>query len=206
VISSMVQSDEPAVVLSSLARLGNPPFSDACAIELSERTGTPFRIRFPCPARVNSWPDQGPSTPRPAHRVVFKTVTTRFHAEPSHGYPSFAGTIVHSWATREPTENDAIVARLLVNHALAIMHKARLAQAVARADSRRELSEIAAGVTHARDLDLERAKATEILALPLAAEPARRPVSYRQMPLRSGLAGGIIHCSQMAAWQGQVTM
>jgi hypothetical protein len=68
--------------------------------------------------------------------VAFKTVTTKFHAESGHGYPSFAGIVVHSWATRDPTEDDAIIARLLVNHALAIMHRPRLAQAVARADSR----------------------------------------------------------------------
>jgi ANTAR domain len=194
----MVQSDEPAVVLSSLARLSNPSFSDACAIELSEGTETPFRVCFPMPGAGELLAGPGSvhataSTPP----VAFKAVITKFQAESGHGYPSFAGIIVHSWATRDPTEDDAIIARLLVDHALAIIHSARVAEAAARADSRaaklaidlitsriegeaigilmakhdltragaasmlrnashssgRELSEIAAGVTHAGDLD-----------------------------------------------------
>jgi hypothetical protein len=35
-VDSIVRSDEPAVVLSSLARASYPAFSDACAVELSE--------------------------------------------------------------------------------------------------------------------------------------------------------------------------
>ena len=42
---------------------------------------------------------------------------TKFQAASGHGYPSFAGIIVHSLATRDPTEDDAIIARPLVDHA-----------------------------------------------------------------------------------------
>jgi hypothetical protein len=68
--------------------------------------------------------------------VAFKSVMTKFQAGSGHGYPSFAGIIVHSLATRDPTEDDAIIARPLVDHALAIMHSARLAEAAAQANSR----------------------------------------------------------------------
>jgi hypothetical protein len=46
-IRNIAASDELAVVLSSLARSSGLCFSDACAIELSEGTETPFRVCFP---------------------------------------------------------------------------------------------------------------------------------------------------------------
>jgi hypothetical protein len=52
-----------------------------------------------------------------------------------YGYPSFAGLVVYSWIDRDPTEDDAIIARLLVDLALAILQRERLAQSAARADS-----------------------------------------------------------------------
>ena len=70
---------------------------------------------------------------RPAAR---KTIVTPFKAVSGHGYPSFAGMVVHAWTERDPTEDDAIIARLLVDLALAILHRERLAQSAARADSR----------------------------------------------------------------------
>jgi hypothetical protein len=136
-IGNIVLSDEPAVVLSSLARSSNPSFSDACALELSEGTAAPFRVCFPmtgedellvggCSARAAA----------SAPPVATKSIITTFQAGSGHGYPSFAGIVVHSWAKRDPTEDDAIMARLLVDRALAIVQHERLAQATARADSR----------------------------------------------------------------------
>jgi hypothetical protein len=43
---------------------------------------------------------------------------------------------VHFWAERDPTEDDAIIARLLVDRAISLVEHERLAQAAARADSR----------------------------------------------------------------------
>src|SRR6516162_10135076 len=48
-IHGIVSSDEPSVVLSSLARSSNPSFSDACSIELSEGTMALFQVSFPMP-------------------------------------------------------------------------------------------------------------------------------------------------------------
>jgi hypothetical protein len=125
-------SDEPAVVLSSLARSSNPSFSDACAVELSEGTQPHFRVRFPMPD--DDAPAACPDACAPP--ATGKTIITPFQAGSGHGYASFAGVIVHSWAEREPTEDDAIIARLLVDLALAIVQRERFAQTAARADDR----------------------------------------------------------------------
>jgi hypothetical protein len=133
-IAKIVPSDEPAVVLSSLARSSNPSFSDACAIELNEGTTAPFRVCFPATGEflaARSVPAAAGAPP-----VVMNSIITTFRAGSGHGYPSFAGIVVHSWAEREPTEDDPIIARLLVDRALAIVQYERLAQAAARADSR----------------------------------------------------------------------
>jgi ANTAR domain len=124
-------------VLSSLARCSNPSFSDACALELSEGTATPFRVCFPMTGEdellARARPGQATASAPPA---AMKTITTAFQGGSGHGYPSFAGIVVHSWAEGDPTEDDAIIARLLVDRALAIVQHERLAQEAARADSR----------------------------------------------------------------------
>jgi hypothetical protein len=136
-VGNIVPSDEPAVVLSSLARSSNPSFSDACAVELSEGTETPFRVCFPMTgedellASARSVQATGSAPP-----VAMKSIITTFQAGSGHGYPSFAGIVVHSWAERDPSEDDAVIARLLVDRALAIVQHERLARAAARADSR----------------------------------------------------------------------
>jgi ANTAR domain len=136
-IGNIVPSDEPAVVLSSLARSSNPSFSDACALELSEGTATPFRVCFPMTGE-----DELLASARPVYAtasappVAMKSIITTFQAGSGHGYPSFAGIVVHSWAARDSSQDDAIIARLLVDRALAIVRHERLAQAAACADSR----------------------------------------------------------------------
>ena len=136
-IHGMVPSDEPSVVLSSLARSSNPSFSDACALELSEGTAPPFRVCFPLTGEdellASASSGQAAAGAPP---VAMKSIITTFQAGSGDGYPSFAGIVVHSWAEREPSEDDAIMARLLVDRALAIVRHERLAQAAARADSR----------------------------------------------------------------------
>jgi hypothetical protein len=136
-VRDIVPSDEPSVVLSRLARASNPSFSDACAVELSEGTSPPFQVCFPmpgdgdCPAGPWSVPGCAGTPPG-----AMKTITTTFRAGSGHGYPSFAGIVTHSWSDREPTGDDAIIARLLVDYALALVQHERLAQAAARAESR----------------------------------------------------------------------
>jgi hypothetical protein len=61
--------------------------------------------------------------------VAMKSIITTFQAGSGHGYPSFEGIVVHSWAARDPSQDDAIIARLLVDRALAIVQHERLAQA-----------------------------------------------------------------------------
>jgi ANTAR domain len=133
-ISSIAPSDEPAVVLSSLARFSNHAFSDACAIELSEGMKAPFRVCFPDEAGLLAGTASGQASVR-TPQLDMKSIITTFAAGSGHGYASFAGFVAHSWGGRDPTA-DAIIARLLVDLALAVVQQERLAQAAARADSR----------------------------------------------------------------------
>lgn len=136
-IRSIVASDEPAVVLSSLARLSIPSFSDACAVELSEGTRPLFQIRFPMADEAACSEGSGSvlaGLPLPA--CASRTFLTTFEARSEHGYPSFAGVVMHSWTEHDPGEDDAIIARLLVERALAIVRHQRLAEALARAERR----------------------------------------------------------------------
>jgi hypothetical protein len=131
VIARIVPSDEPAVVLSSLARAGIPAFSDACAIELSEGTEALFQVSFPLPDE-----DEDESEVEAVSPARGISVTTPFQASSGHGFASFAGLVMHSWAGRDAGPDDAIIARLLVDHALVILRRERMAQALARAEDR----------------------------------------------------------------------
>jgi ANTAR domain len=143
VIRGIVRSPEPAVVLSSLARQSNLAFSDACAIELSEGTDDLFQVSFPIPEAADDADDSvfpDPARPVPsapgAAPLTGKTVTTAFMSASGHGYASFAGVAVHSWIGREPTADDAIIARLLVDYALGIVQQERLTRSAAGAEDR----------------------------------------------------------------------
>jgi ANTAR domain len=136
-VSGMARSCEPAVVLSSLARASCPSFSDACAVELSEGADALFRVSFPRPDGVVLAAGLGTVPSRTgASAVTGNTITTGFQAAAGHGHPSFAGMVVHSWIDRGFSEDDAIIARLLVDRALAIVLHERLARSAARADDR----------------------------------------------------------------------
>lgn len=135
VVAGIMYSDEPAVVLSSLARSSIPAFSDACAIELSEGTDDPFHVSFP----PSDEPSDEPS--EVLDEDVFPqdgeaSVITPFQVSSGHGFASFAGVVIHSWAGRGHVAGDLVIARLLVDHALAILQRERMALALARAEDR----------------------------------------------------------------------
>jgi hypothetical protein len=137
VLRGMVRSAEPAVVLSSLARHSQLAFSDACAIELSEGTDALFQVSFPIPDEAVL---RETARPVPAALGVVplagKTLTTGFRSASGHGYASFAGVAVHTWIGREPTADDAIIARLLVDYALGIVQQERLTLSAECAEDR----------------------------------------------------------------------
>jgi hypothetical protein len=143
VIRGLARSAEPAVVLSSLARHSHLAFSDACAIELSEGTDALFQVSFPIPdADEDADEAVFPATARPVPAapgvapLAGKTVTTAFKSASGHGYASFAGVMVHTWIGRDPTADDAIIARLLVAYALGIVQQERLTRSAAWAEDR----------------------------------------------------------------------
>jgi hypothetical protein len=135
-LAAMVRSDEPAVVLSSLARCSNRAFSDACSLQLSVGVDELFEVSFAVYDRADAGGSEsaqaGASSPGSAGRAI----TTDFNGASGYGYPSFAGVVVHSWMGRDPAEGDRVIARLLVDRALAIVQMERLAQSAALAEER----------------------------------------------------------------------
>jgi hypothetical protein len=136
VVDGIVRSDEPVVVLSSLARFSSPFFSDACTLEISAADDALFQVSFPL---ADEKPRSEPAATQAGtgdRAIVGAAVTTAFQAPPTYGYPSFAGLVVHSWTERIPTNDDMIIARLLVDHGVSIVQHERLAQSAARAEDR----------------------------------------------------------------------
>jgi ANTAR domain len=132
----LAASAEPAVVLSSLARCCIATFSDSCSVELSEGVESLFRVTFPAGEEETFAAKPGSVVPGGAPRKGGRTVSTSFQAESTLGFPSYAGVVLHSWHAHDATDDDAIIARLLVDRAVALVHQERLAQCTARADER----------------------------------------------------------------------
>ena len=129
-IRGIIFPDEPAVMLSNLPGSSHPHFRDACTAELSGGAGSLFQVSFPTPGDA-ALPARASARP-----AAWKTVATAFRAGTGNRYRSLTGVIVHSWPGREPTGDDAIIARALASHALAMVRRERLARAAARADAR----------------------------------------------------------------------
>jgi hypothetical protein len=196
-IRAIVHSDEPAVVLSSLARSSSPSFSDACAVDLSEGTGGLFQVSFPMPGDAAFPADTGTGlTGAGAIPVAGKTVTTAFTAPSGYGYPAFAGLVAHTWTGREPAVDDAIIARLLVDHALAIVQQERLAASAARADDRAAKLAIELITSRAEGeatgILMARHQATREEAVRLLRRMSR--VSQREVPT---VAAGVVHAEDL---------
>ena len=133
----LVPSEEPAVVLSSLARSCVPSFSDGCSVELSEGTDPMFHVSYPLPDenQATGGPPSRSGEP-PAEPTGDSVVTTSFEMRASSGWPSYAGVMIHSWRARIPAESDSIIARLLVDRAIALIDHERLADTAGSADER----------------------------------------------------------------------
>ena len=133
----LVPSSEPAVVLSSLARSCVPSFSDGCSVELSEGTDPMFHVSYPLcdEEQAADGPPSGAGEP-PAESAADSVVTTSFEMPAGSGCPSYAGVMVHSWHARIPAESDSIIARLVVDRAIALIQHERLAEAAGSADER----------------------------------------------------------------------
>lgn len=130
-------SVEPTVVLSSLARTCVPSFSDGCAVELSEGLEPTFRVSYPLPGLEGlEVTDAGPGEEPWPTSAAARVLTTSFEVPSEYGSTSCAGVVVHSWLGRIPTSSDAIVARLLVDEAVALVRYERLAEIASQADDR----------------------------------------------------------------------
>lgn len=135
-LHNLRRSAEPAVVLSSLARLCVPSFSDGCAVELSEGLDPVFRVSFPPPGeddgpRDELWHGSDPQSGA--------TVVTAFDMPSADGCPSFSGHVMHSWTLQPLAAGAAVIARLLVDHALAVLRYERLAERARAAEERSAL-------------------------------------------------------------------
>jgi hypothetical protein len=132
-MQGLVPSGEPPVVLSSLARSCVPSFSDGCSVELSEGTNPVFRVSYPLQDEDRPASGPWPGSDEPAADSV---VTTSFEMRASSGWPSYAGVMVHSWRDHLPAQSDSIIARLLVDRAIALVEHQRLAEDATSADER----------------------------------------------------------------------
>jgi ANTAR domain len=127
-LNRLRESDDPVVTFAGLARACVPEFADGCQVELSDGKEPLFRVTHP----ASSADGPGPTAAHPPSPD--QMLLTPFRVASLSGHPSYAGIVTHWWTGRIPTLSDAVVADLMVKHAIALVDHERLMVAVARAE------------------------------------------------------------------------
>jgi hypothetical protein len=129
-LSRLRGSDDPIVTFGRLPGACVPEFADGCQVELSDGAEPAFRVMRPANSAAGSESVSAP--PVGGDQML----ATPFRAASRLGYPSFAGVVTLWWTGRRPSENDAVIADLMVKHLVALVDHERLMAAVARAEDR----------------------------------------------------------------------
>lgn len=136
-ISQLRGSADPVVTFAGLARACVPQFADGCQAELDDGPGHPVQVRHQVgPADTSgqpTTPSAGAGTPPASPGQI---LLTPFRVESRTGWPSYAGVVTHWWNGRAPDGRDAVIADLMVKHAIALVDRERLIAAVGRAEDR----------------------------------------------------------------------
>jgi hypothetical protein len=112
----LVDSAEPAVVFSSQVRLCVPTFSDACWVDIVEGGRVRYGVSFP-PLIV------GPTSALPSAE---RRVVTAFESDLA-GWTGYTGVMTCLWHSRPSTTEDEDRAAEIVDHALRMIRRERLA-------------------------------------------------------------------------------
>lgn len=129
VLSRLAPSAEPAAVFSNLADLCVPAFCDACTVDLLEDDHEACRISSPPATDLNL----ARKVTDLSHRGRSST-STPFQCEPHDTGRRYRGLVVHIWQTQNRPAADAVVARLLVDRAVAAITVQRFADAARQAE------------------------------------------------------------------------
>jgi ANTAR domain len=129
-LSRLRASDDPVVTFAGLPRACVPELADGCQVELSDGAKPPFRARHP--ASLASGAERIPALPADPDQML----VTPFRVVSRTGYASYAGVVTHWWTGRMPSDNDAVIADLMVGQVIALVDRERLMTAVARAEDR----------------------------------------------------------------------
>ena len=139
---------EPARVFTALAAMCTPALCDEVVIDMAEQGGHRYRIRQPGPtlgrtANPDPAPVPGPvladaawSGDRCAVTVREHSVLARFGSPPGGG-PEYAGRLTARWHGYIPTDTDAVLVGVLVDHAAALVHRERITTRLADLEAAR---------------------------------------------------------------------
>ncbi len=121
-VRQLVASPEPAVVLTSLAAACASAIADECWATVEE-VGATQPITIAMPPGAGECPTPAPRTPL----AGADQLTLRFSASAWEHYPEFSGTMTWRWHDRDrPTGSDKVIAQLLLDRALELVHVQRL--------------------------------------------------------------------------------
>jgi hypothetical protein len=162
IVRPLVVSGEPDVVLSSLARLCVPAFSDGCSLELHTPTVPVYRIRYPR-GRTHRLRDAVRTVNRFDDDDRFSAVVRVAIASPPGAFgPRYDGEMVYAWREYQPGRGDQGLADLLVDRAQRIIERQRVLDALAAAEDLTERMRRAAGAGREIEAALDKLRLTHL--------------------------------------------
>jgi hypothetical protein len=192
----LVASTEPAVVFSSLAKLCVPAFCDTCTVEIVGDDRADYRIGYPLissTARTQAAGlANGPLTDPAGERAV----SNQIEAPPIAGYPHYTGVVTHTWQDERPDHASAVIAQLLLDCAVAAVHRERLVERAQRAEDRAANLEIALASNREIGMAMGILMSSRRVSEQVAFDLLRVASSHSHRKLRD-LAAEVVHTGQL---------
>lgn len=134
-LARLVASPEPAVVLTSLAALCVPAFSQECCIAVAEDDQRGYWICYPgrepspeSTAMLQRWLTGADPVDSQIGKNNLSTTITAPPEFGDTGYPGYRGVIMHRWLRYQPAAADAALARVMMHRVLDCVRQERLIQ------------------------------------------------------------------------------
>ena len=149
-------------MLSSLARLCVPSFSDGCSLELHTSTVPVYRVRYPR-GRTRRYRDAIRTVTRFEDEDRLSAVVRVAIASPPGAFgPHYEGEMVHVWREGRPGRGDQGLAELLVDRAQRIIENQRVIDALAAAEAVTERMRTAIGTGRVIESALDKLRSTHL--------------------------------------------
>lgn len=205
-LQTLVNSAEPAVVFTGLVRLCVPSMCDRCAVAIVEEQMPGYRIEFPPPAAASGLDAIPPADMMLDCAGAEQVLSIPILGRPGHGQDDrgdYRGVLTCLWRDgHQPTDAEAAIAQLAVDHAILSVHRARLIVAVSFAEAKAANLQIALASNRDIGVAIGIVMSRHLISREAAFELLRAASQHSHRKLRD-IAGQVADTGELPAFTQQ---